>query len=290
MTESIKYDAILMRFQEAQQEVDASNMRRYHRIGELFDEFCGGLERQVYGDHTVQKLADDLQARGVLSDIAYPVRYLYWARTIYQFDTSYTKIEQLVKRGFSVTHAKLVFSLEDKLRERIITMLLKSEQLPSTRELETQLRLEASSEAAKSVSELSKEREAVTPPTPADKPVAEGSPQAKPQESSGKEEKSAREPSKKESKAATSGSKDSPATDAEAHPLKAIKGLEKIISKMVVAIPDGFIAVNTAEKRGFDSDKAQKNYATELSNLRSAVNGAIKPLEELKALLDSLGQ
>lgn len=285
MTDTIKYGGILIRFTELQQVIDCANLERYHKIGELFDEFCDGVERNVYGDNTVQKLASDLQAKGVLSDIANPVRYLYWARSIYQFDPSYDKLKELAKRGFSVTHAKLVFSLTDTVRDKVLQALLSSEEVPSTRELESQLRLTATSDAAKSVAELAKDTlpqpgdtvAPTTPTIPADKEPAIPAP-ATPKES--KPEK-ADKPEKKDKS-------DSPKSDAAAHPLKAIKALEKLVSKMIIAIPDGFIAVTTAEKEGFDSDKAQKNYSTEVANLRAAVDSSIKPLQELKALLDEV--
>lgn len=285
LTESIKYEAMLMRFTEMQQSIDCANLGRYHKIGELFDEFCAGVERNAYGDNTVQKLANDLQAQGALSDIANPVRYLYWARTIYQFDPSYDKLKELAKRGFSVTHAKLVFSLTDPVREKVLQALMSSEAVPSTRELESQLRLTASSEAVKAVAELAKDTlpqagDTVAPTTQT-VPV-EVTPEI-PAPATPKESKPDRaEKSEKKDKS------DTPKTDAAAHPLKAIKALEKLVSKMIISIPDGFIAVTTAEKEGFDSDKAQKNYTTEVSNLRAAVDSAIKPLQELKSLLDDV--
>jgi hypothetical protein len=288
LMDSIKYDAIISRFAEMQQTIDSANLERYHKIGELFDEFCDGVERNVYGGNTVQRLADDLQANGVLSDIQNPVRYLYWSRTVYQFDPSYGKLRELAKRGFSVTHAKLVFSLTDAVREKVLQALMSSDQVPSTRELESQLRITASSEAAQAVAELAKEGlptpadpgDTLAPTTqtvPVDDTPSIPAPKAKETDKSEKAPKD--QASKKD---------DTPKSDAAAHPLKAIKALEKLVSKMIIAIPDGFIAVTTAEKEGFDSDKAQKNYTTEVSNLRAAVDSAVKPLQELKKLLDDV--
>jgi hypothetical protein len=282
LTDSIKYDGIIIRFAELQQQVDQANLERYHKIGELFDEFCDGIERNIYGANTVQNLANDLQSRGVLSDISNPVRYLYWSRAIYQFDPSYKKLSALAKLGFSVTHAKLVFSLTDEVRDRVLKALMSSEQVPSTRELEAQLRLSASSEAVQAVEELAKdtlpkEGDSVAPTT---QTVPAGSEPEIPAPATPKSEK----PEKAEKGKAEK--KEPAKSDAAAHPLKAIKALEKLVSKMLIAIPDGYIAVTTAEKEGFDSDKAQQNYTTELSNLKAAVDSAIKPLQELKKLLD----
>lgn len=280
--DSIKYDAVIMRFSELQQQVDQANLERYHKIGELFDEFCVGVERNAYGTNTVQHLADDLQTRGILSDISNPVRYLYWSRAIYQFDPSYGRLRALAKLGFSVTHAKLVFSLTDEVRDRVLQALMSSEQVPSTRELEAQLRLSASSEAAQAVEELAKDTlpkagDSVAPTT---QTVPAGEEPVIPAPATPKDEK----PEKATKGAAEK--KEPVKSDAAAHPLKAIKALEKLVSKMLIAIPDGYIAVTTAEKEGFDSDKAQQNYTTELSNLKAAVDSAIKPLQELKKLLD----
>jgi hypothetical protein len=262
-----------------QQQVDGANLKRYHSIGELFDEFCDGIERNLYGDSTVQRLADDLQAKGILSDIQNPVRYLYWSRAVYQFDPSFGRLKTLAARGFSVTHAKLIFSLTDTVRDKVLQALMSSEQVPSTRELEQQLRLTASSEAALAVAELAKEKipEAGDTVAPTTQTAPAGTEPVIQAPSTPSDDK----PPKTEKKDKSEPVK----TDAAAHPLKAIKALEKLVSRMVIAIPDGFIAVTTAEKEGFDSDKAMKNYATEVSNLKSAVDSAIKPLAELKKLL-----
>lgn len=287
MTESIKYDGIIIRFAELQQQIDGANLTRYHKIGELFNEFCDGIERNVYGENTVQRLAEDLQMRGVMSDISNPVRYLYWARTIYQFDPSFDKLKELAKRGFSVTHAKLVFSLTDTVRDKVLQALLSADAVPSTRELEAQLRITATSEAAQAVAELSKESalgDTVAPTTqtvPAPTTPVIPAPAPAPAADDDKPEKA----DKADKAERSDKGKDAVKTDAAAHPLKAIKALEKLVSRMVISIPDGFIAVTTAEKEGFDSDKAQKNYATEVANLKSAVDSALKPLQELKTLL-----
>lgn len=283
LTDSIKYDGILIRFTELQQTIDGANMERYHKIGEIFDEYCDGLSRNVYGDSTVKRLADDLQMRGVLSDIDNPVRYLYWARTIYLFDPTFAKLKELTKRGFSVTHAKLVFSLTDDVRDKVLQALLSADQVPTTRELESQLKVTATSEAAKAVAELAKEAF----PKPADSTTAPSTPTLAADTSPPIAAPSTPKDDKPD-KPAKQDKSETPKTDAAAHPLKTIKALEKLVSKMIIGIPDGFIAVTTAEKEGFDSDKAKKNYDTEVSNLRAAVTSAIEPLQELKKLLDDV--
>lgn len=281
----IKYETVLERFAKVQSLIDNANMERYHKIGEIFNDFCDGIERNSYGDNTVQKLADDLQVRGVLSDIVNPVRYLYWARGIYAFDPSYKKLAELSKRGFTVTHAKMIFSLDEKIRGKMLLAFLSSDQVPSTRELEPQIRLLNVSSAAQEVHALA------TDPTPAAPvaapdvaPAAASVPAAAPA-STGMVDAPA--PTDKPDAASKVG-KVEREDDTPVSPLKSLNMLEKLVSKVVIGIPDAFIAIRTAEKKGFDSDKAQKNYATLLSNLRSAVSATVEPLAELQKLLDEV--
>lgn len=279
VTSERQYNSLLARFVQIQGVIDCANLSRYHQIGGIFNEFCEGLDRQLYGSRTVQRLADDLRDRGVLSDISDPVRYLYWARSVYNFDPSFDQLQELSKHGFTVSHAKLIFSLQDDIRDKVLKAMLETERVPSTRDLQTQLRLEDTAAASQEAMTLASAPPAETPtlpPGPAPVPApADGVKDEA--EKSGKE----KDAPEKVEKAAKADKEAAPVS-----PLKTINGLEKLVSKVVLGLPDAFIAIRHVEKTGFDSDKAQANYKTALSNLRSAVKAAMEPLKEFKKLLD----
>ena len=271
-----KYEALLNRFTAVQASVDGANLKRYHQMGGIFNEFCEESQRQTYGERTVQRLADDLRARGTLTDIMDPVRYLYWAKSLYDFDPTYVSLADLSSRGFTMTHAKLVFSLKDELRAKILAALMSSDKVPSTRDLETQLRLEHTAAASQAALDIAATSEApVVPDTPILPPGP--APVPAPTAAAGDKPEKASKPEK------TTKAKES---DTPANALKTLNQLEKTVSRMIVGIPDALLILMDVDKRGFDSDKASKNYNKLASNLRAAVNSAIEPLNELKKILD----
>ena len=273
-----RYESIINRFTQIQATIDSVNLKRYHEVGSIFNDFCEGAERNLYGDNTAQKLATDLQVRGILSDIKEPVRYLYWAKSIYNFDPTYEKLEELNKCGFSVSHAKMIFALPDALRDKTLKGYIASGVVPSTREESTRLRLNNVDAASKDAIAIAQETipevtgTVVTPPPASPAPAPDKAPEA-----SKSEEKPAKEKKEKKDK-----------SDEVVSPLKVINQLEKMVSKVVIAIPDAFIAIRQSEKAGFDSDKAQKNYTVMMSNLRSAINAAVEPIAELQKLLEEV--
>jgi hypothetical protein len=69
-------------------------------------------------------------------------------------------------------------------------------------------------------------------------------------------------------------------------PLKTMKSLDKLLTKLMVEIPEAFIVIRETGKRGFDSDKAQQNYEKLLVDVGSGIANLLEPLTELKKECD----
>ncbi len=118
------------------QSAQLANLQRYHTLGGLFAEFQSKVAADKTAALTIDHLITDLQAAGAFPDIDDHRRFLYWARAIYESFPDIAVLEKLAVRGFTVSHAKLLYTLPDKSREVIETIIYSNpDEIPSTREL-----------------------------------------------------------------------------------------------------------------------------------------------------------
>jgi hypothetical protein len=73
--------------------------------------------------------------------------------------------------------------------------------------------------------------------------------------------------------------------DEPTSPLKPLKLLDKTCIKALSAIPDAFKVVEYASKKGFDSERAQKNFHEEVRKLNAAIASTVDPLVALQKVL-----
>jgi len=118
------------------QSAQLANLQRYHTLGGLFAEFQSKVAADKTAALTIDHLVADLQAAGAFPDIEDPRRFLYWARAVYESFPDIAVLEKLAVRGFTVSHAKLLYALPSKSREVVETIIFSNpDELPSTREL-----------------------------------------------------------------------------------------------------------------------------------------------------------
>jgi hypothetical protein len=296
------YDDILNDATALIRESESDNLIRYWRFGALVAEFCKGADRAAYGDRTIQTLASDLQSRGILSEIKDPTRHLYWSKSIH--DTyRLPELKALAKEGYTVYHAKIMLSLDPAERVAIETDLKDGDgKIVSGRKLQElvkekyrqqvsdTLKAAVATPAEMLEQKLDFSDKPAAPPatvgyssaTDPDVPESEGGPTAEERERILAER--AAKPSKadKPAKLAKSEKTSSSKSDAPAEsPLKVLNQLDKVAVKLMASIPDAFIAIREAGKRGFDSDKAAANYATKLKDVRTALASLQEPIQKL---------
>jgi len=269
------YKALLDKFAAAYRGGEADNLKRYHNIGELFDTFTEGAERNTYGERTVDQLTEDLAERGLLADIKDGKRFLYWARSIYEDYPDVDDLMTLAEQGFTVTHAKSLFVLDEEFRAKVVARLANADgTIVSTRELDAIIKEEARGKAVETIAKIAapaKEDTSGFPPAEGegDGPVAGTPEETKP------DAKAEKEPAKKPASVARAEPMEIP------HPLKTLASMEKLISRAITEVPDVLIVLKEMTKRGFDSDSAQKKFREHVANLKSALQSVIEPLQIL---------
>jgi predicted transcriptional regulator len=291
MSELVKtdsdYKAILDKFESTYKSIEAANLKRYHALGELFSEFCVGQDKRKYGTRTVDTLATDLVNRGILTDIADPKRLLYWAKLVYDKYTDFAVLEDLAKKGFSVSHAKHLLSVPPELMPEVEAKLFVKDRCISVRDLGdliNTLRTKSVVTKAKDALESAKSLEK------AKEELAEGEVRVEIVDSSGDDpaETEPAEPAEEtkplETPKPLSRPVDATPARAEAdipHPLKTINSIDSILTKACAEIPDLLIVIKEIDKRGFDSDKAQKNFEEAKRNVRATMESLIPIMEAM---------
>ncbi len=273
-----RYQTLLTKIKDSCASIEKQNLKRYHKIGQLFSEFVAGLDSNRYGDATVEKLAADLTENGVLAEVRDPRRFLYWAKNVFDAYPEFANLEELAGRGFTVSHAKRLFSLSPEVREEVERAMIQDGRIVSTRDLDelvqsiNQRRIgEASAEAAE---EARTEREAAD---------------AEPTEEEGEEAGEIVEGAPTDAAEATEeGEAAAPATGAPAarertiaSPAKVIKTIDKALTRANMGIPDAFIVMRESQQIGFDSDRAEENYKAQLRALKASAESIAGPLQEL---------
>lgn len=132
------YQKLLENVRTECRKAELDRLSRYYKVGQYFVEFLDGHTRGIYGAATVEKLADDISP--MLPDIADVSRFLYWSKQLVETFPDTSKLEALIAKGFTATHAKILCSVEPELRAEMEQKLLESDKVCSTRELEAMIR------------------------------------------------------------------------------------------------------------------------------------------------------
>jgi hypothetical protein len=282
-----RYNALVEKFAAQFQEVEAGNLRRYHGIGGLFSDFCKGVDAKKYGAKTAANLAQDLAEKGVLRDVKDVTRFLYWAKNVYEAYPEADKLSEMVKLGFTVSHAKQLFALDEDLRSEVSAQLIQDGVFISTRALgdliATTCRAKLAKDAQHAIAASKND-----PPAPA--PVATAAPEdtydptdpdAVPPKDTTLDEAAAVAGAAKASKDPEKKGAISKSDKSIPSPNKVLNSLEKNVTRVLSEIPDAFIVIKEVAKRGFDSDAAHANYEKLLTNTKAAIHDVIEPLQEL---------
>jgi hypothetical protein len=288
-----RYQAMLEKLTKQARAVEVNNLRRYHSMGLLFTEFVNGLDSKKYGSATVERLSQDLADSGVLNDVRDPTRFLYWSKNLSDCYPDFEDLEEMSRLGFTVSHAKHLFTLAPEIRQRVERQMVRDGRMISTRELadlvselNTQIKLENSQAAAEESRARregtdDQEQPAETADTPAEQVAGAGDAPAEPAE--------ADEPGNPELPTPEAGDRPEgvPATGAPTRertirsPLKVLRGIEKSMMQVHTGLADTFIVVRESAQIGFDSDTAHTKYVDQLRKVRTASQAMIEPVQEL---------
>lgn len=285
-----RYQALLDRITEEHRAVEETNLRRYHTIGSIFVEFLAGLDSNAYGDATTEKLAADLKERGVLGDIANPVRYLYWAKNLVD---AYPDVQNLVKlgeMGFTISHAKYLFALDATLRPQVEAEMFNRGRMISVvalRDLITekqQQRIAAANEEARRALESRAQGtgtgEVIDARAPADTTVADTTEEPPTETDQAEDGQPDVAPARPPGVPATGA----PARERRVRdPMKKLGMLSKSLTQAAAVIPEVVMVVEDTAQNGFDSDTAFARYLDALRQVlaaHEAQRGALEALIE----------
>lgn len=244
--------------------VETSALVAEWALGDIVAEFVKAQGTKTYGSKTIQTLADDLQAKGVLTDHRYPVRILYLAKQLREKFTQ-EKLAAYVERGVTRTHVRALLSIPDGTVEQVMEQLFTDGKVVSTREARDIIDREANIAKAKEV-------EATVHATKEEAPMFVAA-----EETEGEPNPTKTEKAKAEKPKPTASE---PTTKVGA--LKSIKDFDKAAEKTLSGVAAALEAIHFAQKKGFDSDKAQKNFRTSVSNCTHLVTSLLKVLPELQ--------
>lgn len=283
-----RYNALVDKICEDVKSIEVNNLKRYHRLGKHFTEFCRAVndsegDRNPYGDRTVDRLAEDLVDRGVFQSsdsgsISNVRRALYWAKNLYDSYTDFASLQNLAEQGFTLAHAKPLFSLDDKTREEVENNMIVDGKVVPSREMpdlikNTQKKLltRQANEALDDLEQSKKE----------DVPVAE---EESSDEDGGIEipegTEAGEEAEEKE------GDGNDPRTVAPRewtvqNPMKIVRTMDKSVTKAQSMIGEVCTVIREASTIGFDSDRAMQNYNKGIAELRDTLNSTLEPLQAL---------
>jgi hypothetical protein len=262
------YDAVVDQAVTLIRTVETSALVTEWMLGGIVASFVEAQGTKKYGNRSIQTLADDLQAKGVLTDHRYPVRILYLAKQLHEKLTK-EKLAAYVDRGITRTHVRALLSLPDGTVEDVMEQLFTDGKVVSTREAREIIEREATVAKAKeveaTVQAVKEEAKAEEAPMFVASEEPEGDDPAKtPKPKAEKPKPSAAEPTTK------------------VGALKAIKDFDKSAEKTLSQVAAALEALHFAGKKGFDSDKAQKNFRTSVSNCTHLVTTLLKVLPELQ--------
>ena len=294
-----EYNDLLAAAEELFHDAERSNLIRYWQLGEIVVEFTNNLKRNKYKDKTIQTLAEDLQNRGVMSQVKEAARQLYWAKSVC---STYTReqLEAMARVGFTVYHAKILLSLEEEQRVTIeAKMLGRNGRVISGRELEQLIRTELKNEAKAALASIKtqeeEDEEAVAEAPVADKsgasttapaavdtdlsdPDVAGSPAQEPADEPALPPEPNPDAPVMPARASRTGA---PPREMPASPLRTLASIEKMSDKIIVEAPDALIVVRRVAQAGFDSDRAQQTYNEKLASMKSSLIDMRQVVDEL---------
>lgn len=280
-TDDRRYEALVGRIVQNCQEAEANNLKRYHKIGELFVEFLQRSDQGYYGAASADKLAEDLQEKGVLQEISNVRRWLYHAKALFE---TYTleKLEELSERGFTASHAKKLFPCSEEVRRQVEAQLIRDGRVIPTRELDDLVRnvnQDRIAQAAADAAEESRTDREEAEPENVDDQL---------EEPDTVEEQAAEEPIPAE--AGDDERPDGvPATGRPTitepsvkNPLKVLKEMNKNITRVNTLIPQVFIVIREASQIGFESDAACERHLKQLRELQAGIRAMVPPITEVE--------
>ncbi len=294
-----RYQTLIAKLAERCSNNNKVNLKLYHGYGEIFAEFLNGLSADKYGSASVDQLAQDLCAKGAVPSgiAAEPTslkRYLYWSKSIYDSYPDFHRLEELSDLGFTVTHAKKLFSLSRELREVVESRMIVDGRVVSTRQFEaivdevSQRAIADNSAAAAQAAAAARTAPAEAAAAPAEDVAedgADGDDEGGTDNEPGPAEVAAAAPAQNTA-APQTGRPTNPAQEI-ANPIKVIKETEKAVTRANAKLPDAFIAVRQIGQTGFDSEAAHSRYLEQLRNTRTAVQAFLEPAQELLRNIDS---
>lgn len=258
-----QYIVLLDKMAECVRSTERSALCHYHALGKLFSTFLENGKR--YGNRTAEKLAEDLQTRGIIGATVDARRLLYWAKNISDRYPDVATLGSMVEHGFTLTHAKLLLVLDEAAVKTIETQLVsETGEWVSTRELESIIGKARFTAAKEKVDQL------VEPPAQptwidVDTGVTESSPTA-----STKPVSNAPVVKDTPKEKAPARAKTTPTVKDRVvrSPLKLIERSRSQAVKMQEQLGELSVMIRETAQIGFDSDKANRKYLTELSGLR----------------------
>lgn len=291
-----KYQVLVDKMVDLMKTGTRRNIETYYRLGSMYAEFVDGLPRCRYGEATVQTLCDDLKARGVMSEYQRPDKVLYAAKNLVDFFPEVATLMELVDRGFTVSHAKRLFCLDDASRRQVQSRMIVDGAVVSTRDLDGLCREVCSHQALEAVQQVSFDTDDVAEQLSGavsdgqtTAPAAKTAPRAKADEAPASPAAVVEEPTKASKEKNTDKHQTTPTVPKRtvASPLKVVTGLERLVTKANVAFADVVIAVKETARIGFDSDVAQARYLKALANLLAALSGFTQAAPELLSLISA---
>lgn len=265
--------------------LQVSHLRWYWEMGDLVSKFMANQAAKKFGEKNLDTFAVDL--KGHMNGVEIGTSTLYCARSI----NVHYKLEQLddmVKRGVTVGHLKLLIPLKDEQKTEVAKKLYGADGRAITiKQLD-----EAISETARRAAQESVAKAAETvkarptppaPPTASEEPV--GAPEATAPEGS---DAPPATPVVDDGKSGTRGA--TPQKEFSQPPLKALKTFDNVATKLIACTGDALIAVNEGVKVGFDSDKAQKNFRDAFHSAQAATRDVLETCKQLLATMDEIGK
>lgn len=287
-----RYNALIDKICEDVKSIEVNNLKRYHHLGKHFTGFCravsseDGADRNPYGDRTVDRLAEDLVERGVFQasengSVTNVRRALYWAKNLYDSYTDFTSLQNLADQGFTLAHAKPLFSLDDKTREEVENNMIVDGKVIPSRSLpdlitKTQKKM-LTRHAEEALDDLERAKKGETPVAEEAKGDEAGDGDIEiPDQGEGEKEEEGSD--KKEGNPPQAVR---PREWSVQNPLKVVRAMDKTVTKAHSLVGDVCTVIREASTIGFDSDRAMQNYNKSIGELRDSLTDATELLNSL---------
>ncbi len=260
--------------------LQVSHLKWYWDMGNLVHQFLGAGNKLA--GKTLDVFAADL--KGHVTGVEFGTSTLYCARSIhlnYKLDA----LDDMVQRGVTVGHLKLLIPLKDDAKEQVTKKLYGPDGKAITiKQLDDLINGTAREVAQESVAKAT-EQVKLTKPTPPPAPSAD---QAMPVDQTPETPPVAEVAKPDDGKTGTRGA--TPQKEFSQPPLKALKTYDNAATKLIACTGDALIAVNEGIKVGFDSEKAQKNFREAFNSAMAATRDVMETARQLLAVMDEMGK